>query len=322
MIKSINFSSIDIEVGQPVPGLSLSSAKARDYFQSLIKSGLQFIDRGSIVSPIAQEQPKIHTIDDLKRIEWEKYRLAYLKTIDLLNDTIPLLNWGGDHSMALSTVGAFATYFKNEGYVLWIDAHADINLPRSSLTGNFHGMPLSVLLNIENIAKDFFPWLEQTLEPNKLIYLGLRDLDPYETELIKKLNIKTFFYNDIVELGIVNIANEIHEITKGSPLHISFDIDSTNPIYAPSTGVTASDGLTPFDFYILGEQLFRKSLIKSIDIVEVNPAIGNFDQVDLTYLTAFSFVLSIFNDNNPGGLYDDMGQRNQRKYYPQMERSL
>ncbi len=318
----INFFSIDFEVGQPVPGLSLSSTKARSYFPALADSGLKFIDYGTISPQLPQDQLKIHNDNDLKKIEWQRYQLAYNKCLSLLNHSTPLLNWGGDHSIALSTVGAFATHFKNEGYVLWIDAHADLNLPKSSLTGNFHGMPLAVLLNIDNIANESFPWLQETLDTNKLIYLGLRDLDPYEIDQIKKLRIKTFFYEDILEFGIVNVANEIHEITKGSPLHISFDIDSTNPIYAPSTGVIAHEGLTPFDFYILGEQLFRKSLIKSIDIVEVNPAIGNLDQVNLTYSTAFNFLISIFSENYPGGLYDDMGERNQRKYYPQMERSL
>jgi arginase len=238
-----------------------------------------------------------------------------------LEDKTPLLNWGGDHSIALSTVGAF-TYHYQDGYVIWIDAHADLNLPSKSLTGNFHGMPLAVLLNLEGIADKHFKWLKKTLDPKKLIYIGLRDLDAYELSIINSLQIKTYFNKDILKTGLDHIAQEISAQTHGHPLHISFDIDSIDPIFAPSTGVPVDYGLTPDDLNILSEKLFKNSIIPSMDIVEINPDLGTSVQVEQTYLIAFNFLKSIFKNNYQGEFYDGMGKRDQGKHNSQMEWSL
>ncbi|MBC7540223.1 MAG: arginase family protein [Bacteriovorax sp.] len=314
----INFSGIGFEVGQSKRGLIHSTENARSFFPALRDIGLNFNDFGDVPAQDHNSQIKVFSESDLVKIEWEKYKHAYGKTLSLLNDTIPLLNWGGDHSIAISTVGAFSCQYP-DGFVLWIDAHADLNLPRKSLTGNFHGMPLSVLLNLEGIATEHFKWLRNILDPKKLIYLGLRDVDSYELSIIESLGIKTFFYEDILNLGINNIAEEILKITNGYPLHISFDIDSIDPSFAPSTGVQVEKGLTPNDLNILGEQLSRNSRIQSIDIVEVNPSLGTTAQVDQTYLIAFNFLRSIFNNNNSGGIYDGVGEGNQRKQFSEIE---
>ncbi|MDD4975118.1 MAG: arginase family protein [Bacteriovorax sp.] len=321
MAKIINFSGISFEVGQSKLGLVQSSKNARKYFSILKEIGIDLFDHGDAITQVHQSPIKVYQETDLEKIEWDKYQQAYLKTIELLEEKTPLLNWGGDHSIALSTVGAFAYHYA-DGYVIWIDAHADLNLPSKSLTGNFHGMPLAILLNLEGIANEHFKWLRKTLNPKKLIYIGLRDIDPYELSIIDSLNIKTFFYKDILKNGIENIAKEISDITQGHPIHISFDIDSIDPIFAPSTGVPVDYGLTPDDLNILSEKLFKNSIIPSMDIVEINPSLGTNTQVEQTYLIAFNFLKSIFKNNYQGEFYDGMGKRDQGKHSSQMEWSL
>ncbi len=321
MVKVINFSGISFEVGQSKSGLSQSSIFARNYFSLLLKNGIQLIDQGDIDAQTNSPQIKIFSTDDFIKIQWMRYKEAYLKTLALLKSGIPLLNWGGDHSIAIATAGAFINHY-DDGHVLWIDAHADLNPPCESLTGYLHGMPLAFLLNLKNISNDSIPWIEKKLDPKKLIYIGLRDIDPFEAQIIEELNIKTFTHIDIAKKGILNIAKEILAITSGRPIHISFDIDSMDPNFAPSTGVQVANGLTPKDLIVLSEQLLEHAQITSMDIVEINPQIGCFDDVNQTYLTAINFIKTIFNNKYSGELYDRMGKRNQRKHPPEMERSL
>ena len=321
MIKKINFSGIGFEVGQSKRGLSHSSNHARNYFSLLNDDGLEVVDNGDVDTQFLEDQVKVFKEVDLNKIDWHKFEQAYNKTLHLLNQNIPLLNWGGDHGIALSTVGAFTSFYQ-DGYVIWIDAHADLNLPDKSISGNFHGMPLAVLINLENIASDHFKWIKKTLDPEKLIYVGLRDIDPFELSIINSLNIKTYSYKNVLKKGIKNVANEILELTQDHPIHVSFDIDSMDPIFAPSTGVPVDYGLTPEDLNILSEELLKKSLIRSIDIVEINPLLGTTTQVEQTYLIAFNFLKSIFKNNYQGDFHDGMGKRIQRKHRSQMEWSL
>ena len=212
---------------------------------------------------------------------------------------------GGDHSIAIATVGAFVRNHL-DGYVIWIDAHADLNLPSFSLTGNLHGMPMSILLNLNNVSSYNFKWLEQYLSPEKLIYIGLRDLDPFEEDIIQKLKIKNFTRRSIRKIGIENVINEICQIVNDSPVHISFDIDSVDPRVAPSTGVPVNDGLSLDELHLLAVR-FSEFNLQSVDMVELNPSLGTQLQVDQTFITAMNFLKNLF--TYPGGFYERMGKR-------------
>ena len=317
MKTNILFSGLSFEVGQSKSGLTLSSQYARHYFSYLQEMGLNLIDKGDSSIPNLNEKVKVHSDDDLKNIEWKKYSEAYSKTKELLNAPYPLLNWGGDHSVALVSVGAFVNQ-NPDGYVIWIDAHADLNLPKHSDSGNIHGMPLAILLNLDGIRTKYFKWIEKSLNPKKLIYIGLRDLDAFEMNVIESLEIKAFHYKDVQKLGMAIIAKRILEMTKNDPVHISFDIDSVDPKFAPSTGVPVRLGLTPNDLDILGEELFKKSDIRSLDIVEVNPELGSTAQVERTYLIAFNFLRSVFKNIYHGETYDGIGKRDSREQFTQV----
>jgi len=302
-------------------GLVSSPLSARNYFYILKNVGLKLVDRGDLFQEELSSRVKIFSESDLKKIQWNKYQQAYLKTISLLHENSPLINWGGDHSVAISTVGAFTHCF-NDGHVIWIDAHADLNLPSKSLTGNLHGMPLAVLLNLEGIANDHFKWITRTLNPKKLIYLGLRDLDPFERNIIAELGIKAFYFEDIQREGIEVVAQQIIETVKDHPVHISFDIDSVDPQFAPSTGVPVEKGLTLLDLDVLGKIFFQNLNIRSVDVVELNPLLGTRLEVDQTFITAFIFLKSIFTHINPGDQYEGMGKRDQAKRFDEMEWGL
>lgn len=315
----MNFNGLGIELGQTQRGLANSPEKAKQYFTILRNAGIEIEDCGLIGQAERSPRMKFFNESDLKKINWKTFEDIYRRTLQLLEDPNPLLNWGGDHSIALATVSAFTQKYP-EGYVIWIDAHADLNLPNYSLTGNLHGMPMSVLLNLQNIARHHFKWINSSLRPDKLFYIGLRDLDPFENETIEKLNIKAFTRRRVRKWGIDPILNEIVHAIGDRPVHISFDIDSVDPRIAPSTGVPVADGLSEEDLRKIAVR-FQSSLnLKSIDMVELNPLLGTPLQVDQTFITAMNFLKTLF--AYPGGFDESMGKGNQTEYSSQMEWSF
>lgn len=305
-MKEINFLGLGFEVGQEQSGLKLSHEYVKRYFPFLKKHGLRLVDQGA-VSPDLQKCEKLYSTPQVGKVDWRHYKQAYARVAELLRQPQPLLNWGGDHSVALATVGAFCRH-NPDGCVVWIDAHTDINLPDYSLSGNLHGMPLSILLNLQNIGGRYFPWIERSLSAQNLIYVGVRDLDPFETEIVQKLKIKTYTAKDVRARGMTAIAREIQKYVAGKPLHVSFDIDSLSPEYAPSTGVPVADGLCVEDLKILGETLATHPHLRSVDIVEINPSLGKESDVFQTYIAALIFLMSVFHE---GENYDGLSRPNQ-----------
>ena len=313
-MKKVNFLGLNFQLGQEKKGLSYSAQYIRHYFDVLEKMGLQVKDQGSISSS-QRNCVKVHCSKDLNNVDWSSYNEAYEKILCLTQKNRTLINWGGDHSVALATVGAFSTNFPT-GYVLWIDAHADLNLPQFSLSGNLHGMPMSALLGLGNIRENSFPWIRKKLQNEKLIYLGLRDLDSFERDTIRDLKIKVYTSEDIKSQGMDCIANQIFDKVKNSPLHISFDIDSLSPEIAPSTGVPVPQGLSNRDLIILGKKLRNHNDLRSIDVVEINPFIGTDEEVFKTYISAINFILATLTQ---GGSHDDLRRSNQTSFATSME---
>lgn len=148
---------------------------------------------------------------------------------------------------------------------MWIDAHPDMHTYNSTVSGNTHGTPLSVCTGLEK--KHWASRISNNLLPfDRLIYVGIRDIDDWEAEIIEKNNVKHFS----VEQAIQWIKDN-----KELPLHISFDVDALDPEYVSSTGTRVEDGLTPQEVRsIISEALEQDSLV-SLDVVEFNPQLGN-----------------------------------------------
>jgi arginase len=146
------------------------------------------------------------------------------------NEQIPV-TLGGDHSVGQSTVASSLKQFNGDLLVIWIDAHADINTRFSSNSHNTHGMPVSGLIGIDKL------WISKSfphLEPSMLAYHGIRDLDNFETEVLKALNIKCKTFDEIADL--IRCSNNVH---------ISFDVDGLDPSFIDATGTVAQNGITP-----------------------------------------------------------------------------
>lgn len=197
------------------------------------------------------------------------YKTAHYKALasyHISKNESKLFTIGGDHSIAISSVSAFKKVYKKGG-VVWIDAHADINTPKTSPSGNLHGMPVSFLMGLsENHEFDFLKD-QNKLQHNEIFYIGVRDIDPMEKKILDRLGIKYSKHYDKNELD-----NWVSE-NKFEDLHISFDVDALDPSLVCSTGTPVPDGLHTDDIKDIWTRLKNKT--KSIDIVEYNPEIGD-----------------------------------------------
>lgn len=180
------------------------------------------------------------------------------------------INLMGDHS---SSIGTIASGF--EEILIWIDAHGDINTPDSSITKNCHGMPLSIASGLckKTLRKhNLFTWIPQWFPLENIIYVGIRDLDPYETEIIEKHNIMVI-QEDSSNIEMDAFYKKIrHKFT-----HVSFDVDALDPQYISCTGTPVDGGLSPSFVRNLMYEINMRSTLTRLDVVEFNPHINPND---------------------------------------------
>lgn len=187
------------------------------------------------------------------------------------------LNIGGDHSMGLGTVSAFLAAYPTDSRVIWIDAHADLNTRASSPSGNFHGMPLSFILGLDN--DDSFP-VPVNLNPQNLAYVGIRDLDPFEIEMIEKFNICVLHPAQLAENERFDMHKFVDEfVGQGKTVHISWDVDSTDPsTQIGSTGTPVPGGIKCSHVKELIKAVTEQNRLVSFDITELNLSLGSDDE--------------------------------------------
>jgi len=192
---------------------------------------------------------------------------------------------GGDHSIAMGSLAGMLCARPNTG-VLWIDAHADLNTPETSETGNMHGMPLGMLIEEMGVDHNAIPgceWLAKAgaprLKPDSLVYIGLRDVDPEERRAIRELGIMAFTMFDIDRYGIGKVMEmSIHHLLKNDakrPIHLSYDIDVVDPSLAPATGTSVRGGLSFREAHYVAEAAVTTGLLASADLVELNPTLSD-----------------------------------------------
>lgn len=183
------------------------------------------------------------------------------------------LTLGGDHSLALATVsGTFRAH--PEACLIWIDAHADLNTPLTTPSGNIHGCPVSFLLGLEGTQIPEFDWIEPILKAERLVYIGLRDIDAGEKELLKKHKIKAFSMHHVDRYGIGKVVEDALAAVDGlnRPIHLSFDVDALDPSVTPSTGTPVRGGLTFREGHYIVERIAETGNLVSFDCMEVRSA--------------------------------------------------
>lgn len=193
-----------------------------------------------------------------------------------------VLTLGGDHSIAIGTIAGTAKAVRErlgrEIAVIWVDAHSDINTPETSGSGNIHGMPVSFVTGLAKEEKpEYFGWLksEHMLNVKKLVYIGLRDVDIGEKKILRENGIKAFSMFDIDRHGIGRVVEmALAHIGADTPIHLSFDVDALDPMWAPSTGTPVRGGLTLREGDYICESVHLTGSLVAMDLVEVNPSLA------------------------------------------------
>merc|ERR1712146_382163 len=119
-----------------------------------------------------------------------------------------------------------------------------------------------------------FEWLQPCLQPHQICYVGLRDVDEGEKSIVRQEGIRGYSMADVDKLGIGEVMKRALDYLsphQNNPLHLSFDIDSLDPLHAPSTGTRVRGGLTYREACFLAECVAETGQTVSIDMVEVNP---------------------------------------------------
>jgi len=200
------------------------------------------------------------------------------------------INIGGDHSIATGTIAAVLKA-RPETLILWVDAHADINTPLTTDSGNIHGMPVAFLAKMAGVVPGF-EWLQDVpvLNTDRLVYIGLRDVDAGEKEILRAKNIKHYTAEDVARLGIKTVMDEVIAYTKELPVHISFDIDALDPAHAPATGTPVADGITLEDGKHICQRIGATGRLVSLDLVEINPSLSDSNGAGITHDSAIQLV--------------------------------
>ncbi|KAJ1746760.1 Arginase, catabolizes arginine to ornithine and urea [Coemansia sp. RSA 1821] len=205
---------------------------------------------------------------------------------------------GGDHSIAMGTLVGSSSVYDNM-CVIWVDAHADINTPNSTDSGNLHGCPLSFVLGLcdkdEVPPNSPFEWIKPCIQSNHLVYIGLRDVDPAEKAILRKHGIRAFSMHDVDKYGIgqvVEMALDHVNPERNRPIHMSFDVDALDPSVAPATGTPVRGGLTFREGHYICEAVAETGCLVALDLVEVNPLLGDPESLRQTVAVGCSLVRS------------------------------
>lgn len=185
---------------------------------------------------------------------------------------------GGDHSAALGSIAGASAEAKRAGKrlgVLYVDAHGDFNTTETTPSGNIHGECLSASagIGLEKLCNLYFP--ERKVDPKNICFVGARDIDPGERELMRNAGTKVFSMSDIDLLGFPKVIEEVKSFfaSRVDSVHVSFDLDAIDPMYAPGTGIRVDAGLTNREVLLLMEQMNLTGLVTSAELVELNPVL-------------------------------------------------
>lgn len=270
-----------------------------------ICSSSMILELGKIGHRVSLETCKVEGITEgIIENPKAKYLSSVVKTSCYLADTVEkqLSNHkitvviGGDHSVFLGSiagVASFANRHDEKVGVIYVDAHADFNIIESSPSGNIHGQPLAASCGFGHTDLTDLYFNNKKISSENVVIIGARDIDEKEKGVIKSSNLKVITSLDIERYGIYSIVRKnIDELSSRCKwIHLSFDVDAVDPIYAPGTGIRVPGGLTYREAICLMNTFNESGVVKSADFVEYNPLRDSFG---MTCKLCQDMILALF----------------------------
>jgi arginase len=279
-LRRVDVIGVPMDLGANRRGVDMGPSAvryARLHEQLRAQGILRIVDRGNLAVPdrelagLEAEDPRYLSI-----IRNVCEALAAQVEASIREEAFPLV-LGGDHSIAMGTLAGLHRARGEPPGLIWFDAHADINSPRTSPSGNVHGMPV------------YYAAEAGDLEPSRSVLIGLRDVDPGEKQTIRSLGIAAFTMSDVDRLGMESVIARAIEIAGNGPLHVSFDMDCIDPSEAPGVGTPVKGGITYREAHLALEEVAASRRLGSLEVAEINPIL---DRENRTAILAVELILS------------------------------
>ena len=288
-----------IEIGASQSGTLMGPASLRTAGLLTLLDGLGFEveDHGDLsisdVAELADVPPRnARHYREIQR--WT--RALSMRAYELARSGAIPIFLGGDHSLSMGSVNGMARHWHETGrelFVVWLDAHADYNTPATTLSGNMHGMSAAFLCGEPGLDSLLGDEPRASIDPDQLELFGTRSIDQLEKDLVRDRRISVADMRHIDEFGVgVLIRRVIDKVqARNGVLHVSFDVDFLDPHLAPGVGTTVPGGATYREAHLVMEMLHDSGLVRSLDIVELNPFL---DERGRTARTAVELIGSLF----------------------------
>ena len=288
------------DVGAGTRGASMGPEALRvAQLQPMLEAhGLEVADRGNLAGPANPWRPPVDGFRHLPEVVAWNRAVHDAVLAELRLGRLPIL-LGGDHSLAVGSIGAVARHCREGGRklrVLWLDAHADFNTSELTPSGNLHGMPVACLCGHgprELVELGAGPGhAGAALHPRQVRQIGIRSVDPGEKRFVHEQGLEVFDMRFIDEQGMRHAMElALATLDAGTHLHVSFDVDFLDPDIAPGVGTTVRGGPTYREAQLCMEMIADSGRLGSLDVMELNPVL---DDRNRTALLAVDLIESLF----------------------------
>ena len=263
--------SLDLGAGRRGVDMGPSAIRYAELAPRIERLGRAVEDWGNVEGPVAEATAVgDENLRFLSQIKGVCERVAELVARAVGEGFFPLV-LGGDHSVALGTLGGLARV-SGPGGVIWIDAHGDLNRPDTTPSGNVHGMPLAAALGLAGPAFESRAWPLPAVVQDRVALIGVRELDDDEARLLSELDVRVFTMSEVDKLGMERVVRQALAAVAGSGfVHVSLDMDALDPEIAPGVGTPVRGGLSYREAHLALELVAESGLAHSLEVVEVNP---------------------------------------------------
>lgn len=278
--KAVGVLGVPLAYGASMAGVELGPAALRvaRLNRRIAQLGYEVRDLGDL--PVEQSQSTPEPGDKLKHLREIRAACEALaqKVEQVLKaGELPLI-LGGDHSIAIGSIAGFASFCRQRNEtpgLIWFDAHADMNMPETTPSGNIHGMPLAVLLGYGAPELTAIAGFTPKVSPEFLVHVGARDIDRGERELVQKLGVRFITMREIDERGMSACMDEAIAIASRASggYGVTFDVDALDPGDAPGSGTLVRGGLTYREAHLAMEKIAEAGGMRSLEVVEINTAL-------------------------------------------------
>lgn len=263
--------------------------------ERLEKLGVNVFETHILDVPQPTSEPKDRSCRYVEQLAPYLRRLCETTKDIASRGSLPLV-LGGDHSLSIGSVKGIAEQVREESGpeaivgLLWVDAHADINTPSISPSGNIHGMSVAALLGDGHPDLTSVGSSQPAIRADSVAYIGIRDLDDGEKHYIRDHGIYAATMKDIDRCGMGAICDQALElVNRADAIVLSFDLDVIDPRLAPAVATPVRGGLTFRESHLVMELVAEQKKLRSIEVVEFNPSL---DESDTTQEIALDLIES------------------------------